>query len=90
VTARYVYRLFATKQVMEQPELHGFRLEAEDWWSPLQTRDTVVVDAIDDLAALATSKGVSYNVLKTLNPWLRSDRLTVGDDQYYVLKFPLR
>ncbi len=89
-TARYVYRLFATKQVMEQPELHGFRLEAEDWWSPLQTRDTVVVDAIDDLAALATSKGVSYNALKTLNPWLRSDRLTVGDDQYYVLKFPLR
>ncbi len=89
-TARYVYRLFATKQVMEHPEAHGFLMEAEDWWSPLQTRDTVVVDTIDDLAEFASERGVSYNALKTLNPWLRSGRLPIGDDQYYVIRLPLR
>ena len=89
-TARYVYRLYATKQVMEHPETHGFLMEAEDWWSPLQTRDTVVVDTIDDLAEFAAERGVSYNALKTLNPWLRSGRLPIGDDQYYVIRLPLR
>ena len=89
-TARYVYRLYATKQVMEHPEAHGFLMEAEDWWSPLQTRDTVVVDTIDDLAEFAAERGVSYNALKTLNPWLRSGRLPIGDDQYYVIRLPLR
>lgn len=89
-TARYVYRLYATKQVMEHPEAHGFLMEAEDWWSPLQTRDTVVVDTIDDLAEFASERGVSYNALKTLNPWLRSGRLPIGDDQYYVIRLPLR
>ena len=89
-TARYVYRLYATKQVMEDPEAHGFQLNAEDWYSPLQTRDTVVVDAIDDLVSFAASQGVSYNAFKTLNPWLRSTRLPIDEDQYYVLSFPLR
>ena len=89
-TARYVYRLYATKQVMKTPEAHGFQLEAEDWYSPLQTRDTVVVDAIDDLVSFAKQQGVSYNALKTLNPWLRSTRLPIASDQYYVIKLPLR
>lgn len=87
-TARYVYRLFATKQVMGRPEDHGFMLDAEDWYAPLSTRDTVVVDGIDDLPAFAARMGVSYNALKTLNPWLRSDRLPVSDDRYYVLRLP--
>ncbi len=89
-TARYVYRLYATKQVMEDPEAHGFVLQAEDWYAPLETRDTVLVDSVDDLSALAQRMGVSYNALKTLNPWLRSRKLPIDDDQYYVLRLPLR
>ena len=89
-TARYVYRLYATKQVMGNPEAHGFLMDAEDWYAPLHTRDVVLVDAVDDLPAFAAQEGVSYNALKTLNPWLRSDRLPIAEDQYYVLKLPLR
>ena len=89
-TARYVYRLYATKQVMENPESHGFVLQAEDWYAPMETRDTVLVDGVDDLSVLAKQMGVSYNALKTLNPWLRSRKLPIADDQYYVLRLPLR
>ena len=89
-TARYVYRLYATKQVMENPEAHGFVLQAEDWYAPLETRDTVLVDGVNDLAALSQTMGVSYNALKTLNPWLRSGKLPIAEDQYYVLRLPLR
>ena len=89
-TARYVYRLYATKQVMEAPERHGFHLEAHDWYGPLETRDTLLVDSVEDLARFADEAGVSYNALKSLNPWLRSDRLPIGEDQFYVLKLPLR
>ena len=89
-TSRYVYRLYATKQVMGNPEAHGFLMDAEDWYAPLHTRDVVLVDAVDDLPAFAAQEGVSYNALKTLNPWLRSDRLPIAEDQYYVLKLPLR
>ena len=89
-TARYVYRLYATKQVMEAPEKHGFRLMAEDWYAPVPTRDTILVDSVEDLAQFAKASGVSYNALKTLNPWLRSDRLPIREDQYYVVRLPLR
>ena len=89
-TARYVYRLYATKQVMESPEQHGFRLAAEDWYAPIPTRDTILVDSVEDLAAFARESGVSYNALKTLNPWLRTDRLPIREDQYYVVRLPLR
>lgn len=89
-TARYVYRLFATKQVMQYPEQHGFNMEAQDWYAPYPSRDTIVVDPIPDLVAFASNQGVSYNALKTLNPWLRSNRLPIAEDEYYVLKLPLR
>ena len=75
---------------MESPEQHGFRLSAEDWYAPVETRDTLLVDGIEDLAAFAAEAGVSYNALKTLNPWLRSDRLPIREDQYYVVRLPLR
>jgi membrane-bound lytic murein transglycosylase D len=89
-TARYVYRLYATKQVMEQPEVHGFRMRADDWYAPMAGRDTVLVDSVEDLAEFAQSAGASYNALKTLNPWLRSRKLPIEDDQYYVVRLPLR
>ena len=89
-TARYVYRLYATKQVMESPESHGFMLSAGDWYAPIPGRDTVLVDTVDDLAEFAGDAGVSYNALKTLNPWLRSERLPIPDNQYYVVRLPLR
>lgn len=89
-TARYVYRLYATKQVMESPESHGFMLAAGDWYAPIAGRDTVLVDTVDDLAEFAGDAGVSYNALKTLNPWLRSERLPIPDNQYYVVRLPLR
>lgn len=89
-TARYVYRLYATKQVMQCPEPHGFHLQVEDWYAPEATRDTVLVDSVDDLVAFALEAGVSYNALKTLNPWLRSDRLPIPQDDYVVIRLPLR
>lgn len=89
-TARYVYRLYATKQVMAFPERHGFLMEAEDWYAPIRSRDTILVDGVDDLVQWSVDQGVSYNALKTMNPWLRSDRLPIADDQYYVIRLPLR
>ena len=89
-TARYIYRLYATKQVMENPEAHGFMLTAEDWYAPMAGRDTVLVDSVDDLAEFARNAGVSYNALKTLNPWLRTSRLPIPQDRYYVVRLPLR
>ena len=48
------------------------------------------MDSVDDLAAFARQAGVSYNALKTLNPWLRSGKLPIPHDQYYVVRLPLR
>ena len=89
-TARYIYRLYATKQVMENPEAHGFMLAAEDWYAPVAGRDTVLIDSVDDLAEFAQNAGVSYNALKTLNPWLRTGRLPIPEDRYYVVRLPVR
>ena len=65
-------------------------LAADDWYFPVPGRDTILVDSVDDLAAFAQQAGVSYNALKTLNPWLRSGKLPIPHDQYYVVRLPLR
>ncbi len=80
-TARYVYRLLAIKAIFEDPESYGFSIQPDALYQPFETRTVWVTSSIDDLSAFALEKGANLKALKTLNPWLRSNRLTlaVGD-----------
>jgi len=84
-TTRYPYRIFAIKQIFENPYKYGFVLSAENLYSPIDCEEIVVDKDIDDLAAFAREKGITYSDLKFFNPWLRDTKLLAGGVKYTIL-----
>ena len=87
-TARYVYRILAVKEVMENPEKFGFRLRPSDMYNPYSYSTILVNKTIEDLSAFALEHCSNYHELKTLNPWLRKKRLLVGEGHEYKIYLP--
>jgi hypothetical protein len=76
-TSRYVFRLFAIKAVLENPEYHGYQLNDNDGYAPVEpTKMITVAKPIPDLGLFAQENNISYRKLKWLNPWLISKQLT--------------
>jgi hypothetical protein len=88
-TSRYVYRILAAKMIHSNPEQYGFFLTKEDLYNPLETKELVVDETIDDLPAFARKYNISYRMLKELNPWLRNDHLKVKKGLTYSIVLPL-
>ncbi|MFK7757196.1 MAG: lytic transglycosylase domain-containing protein [Flavobacteriales bacterium] len=85
-TSRYVYRILAVKEILNNAGKYGFRVRPKDLYPPYQF-DTVAVDtAITDLVAFANKYGMSYHEFKTLNPWLRKDNLENRSGKQYSIK----
>jgi hypothetical protein len=83
-----MFRLLAIKRVMENPKLYGFLLKREQLYPLIPyTKDTVRT-GIEDLAAYARSKGLTYAQLKDFNPWLRDRSLANRSGRTYVLTLP--
>ena len=87
-TSRYIYRILAMKYIFRDPLKYGFKLEKGDYYDPLVTREIKVTQSISKLPEFARSNKTSYRMLKELNPWLRSDKLTVKRDEEYIISLP--
>ena len=84
-TSRYIYRILAMKIIYETPVKYGFKLEKGDLYDPLNVKTVKVTSSISDLPAFARQQNTTYRMLKELNPWLRSDKLTVrGGEEYEI------
>jgi hypothetical protein len=79
-TARYVYRLLAIKAIFEDPESFGFSIQADALYQPYATRTVWVTSPLEE--------GANLKALKTLNPWLRSSRLTVVNGDSIAVEMP--
>lgn len=85
-TGRYVYRLLALKQIMEEPHLYDFYVEQ---LYPVEPVTLVkVTQSIKDLAEFAKEHGISYKTLKRFNPWLRQTSLKIGKHKTYHIAIP--
>ncbi len=87
-TARYMYRVLALKLIISDPENYGFHYRQKDLYQPIKTKEITVTETINNLATFAKSHNTNYKILKILNPWLKSDRLTVKKGKSYILKIP--
>ncbi len=85
-TARYIYRIIAIKILYEEREAYGFNLTRDDLYAPLETRDVVVTQSIDNLADFADEYHMNYKFIKELNPWLRSNTLPNSSGKTYTIK----
>ncbi|MDE7153662.1 MAG: lytic transglycosylase domain-containing protein [Muribaculaceae bacterium] len=87
-TSRYMFRILATKLIMENPEQYGFHLEPEQLYQPVATRTIEVDYTIDNLPAWAKKQGSNYQWLRELNPWLRDKSLPNKSGKLYKIKLP--
>ncbi len=88
-TNRYVFRIVALKEVLNQPEKFGFELTDADRYQPLDNFSIVRVDGpIPNLGAFARQYGTTYRMLKIYNPWLRSYQLSNRSGKVYDIRIP--
>jgi membrane-bound lytic murein transglycosylase D len=87
-TSRYVFRMRAMKEIINDPERYGFHVRAKDLYPPYSTRTVEVTGPIEDLAEWAIRQGTDYRTLKLLNPWLRDNKLTNPKGRTYMVLMP--
>ncbi len=91
-TGRYLFRILAVKEIMENPAYFGFHVEdTEPLYQPLTDYHEVVADkTILNLGQFAKERGTTYRLLKVYNPWLIANQLTVAPGKKYEIRIPLR
>lgn len=87
-TSRYMFRLLAAKSVVSNPQKYGFLLKREHLYPPIPYKETTVTTGIENLAAFAQGKGLTFALLKDANPWLRDTSLMNKSGRTYILKIP--
>jgi len=84
-TSRYMFRILALKLIFENAKDYGFDQENMSLYEPVQTRSIIVEESIDNLMPWAVENGSNYHMLKVLNPWIKSDKLTFRSAPYTIL-----
>ena len=87
-TSRYILRILAFKTIIENPSAYGFHLEEKDYYSFPPTINISVDESIPNISEYAQSLGTNYHVIKSLNPWIKTNELTVSNVPY-IIKAPL-
>lgn len=90
-TSRYVFRIIAIKEIMQNPEKYGFFVENDQLYEPFQKYSTLIIaESIPNLANLAQQYGTSYRMLKVFNPWLIGSSLNNKSGKKYEIRVPVK
>lgn len=88
-TSRYLFRVVALKTLMEDPAAFGYDLHEEDYYPTLDRyREIRVSGPVENWGDFARSHGTHYRMLKILNPWLVSGKLTNKSGKTYLVRVP--
>ncbi|MCH5596913.1 lytic transglycosylase domain-containing protein [Niabella ginsengisoli] len=87
-TNRYIFRILTFKHLLANAESLGYDVADSYRYTSLKTKNITVTQTIPNLVSFAKSNGTSFKVLKTLNPWLRSNTLQVRAGKTYDLLLP--
>lgn len=86
-TARYVFRIIAIKEIMQDPQKYGFYIEKEDYHRPLDDYKTVTVsEPVANWGDFAKAHQTTYRMIKVYNPWLRTEKLTNSSGKPYEIR----
>lgn len=87
-TSRYVFRILALKEIMNNPKKYGFLFEDQDLYHEVPTYAVDVDTAVTNFASFAKEFNVNYKILKIHNPWLREAHLNNKSRKQYQIKIP--
>lgn len=88
-TARYVFRILAIKEIMENPKKYGFNVKEEYLYTQEKLKYIEVTGNIHSLINFSLQQGINYKLLKRYNPWLREESLTVKKGKSYRIAIPI-
>lgn len=88
-TSRYVFRLLAMKEIINNPSRYGFKVNLRHLYDREEVVTVEVSETIPDLVSFAKKHNSNYKLLKRHNPWLRDTRLTVRKGKRYKIAFPV-
>lgn len=87
-TSRYVFRILAVKEILENQEKYGFHVREKDKYPPLKFKTENLSTSVQDFADYANKRKINYKILKLFNPWLRESYLKNSDGNTYSIKIP--
>lgn len=87
-TSRYLFRLLAMKEIMENPTKYGFHLTADQLYQPLDYKTVTVDYPVADWVAWAKEQGINYLILRDNNPWIRAKSLPNPSGKAYKVLIP--
>ncbi len=88
-TARYVFRILAIKEILENPARYGYIIPENQLYPLEDLRELKIDKSIPDLVDFALAHGINYKILKHYNPWLRKNALTIKKaGSSYVILLP--
>lgn len=86
--SRYVFRILALKNMIENPEKFGFSID--ETYLPEHLENIIVDGSISNWNDFAAKHGTNYYQLKRLNPWIRTYDMKVNQGQKFDVKIPVR
>lgn len=86
-TERYVFRILALKQIMNEPEKYNFTVNTV--YPAEEVVKIKISYPVKDWAAFAQEQGITYKTLKRFNPWLRKSSLRNAHHKTYEISIPL-
>ena len=85
-TERYIFRILALKEIINNPEKYGFVFDESDLYSSEKTTTIKIDSAITNITAFANRFGMNYKEFKIHNPWLREHHLNNKSRKVYDIK----
>lgn len=77
-TSRYVFRMLAIKEIMEDPKKFGFEIDPSHLYPEYNIKKLTLTESILDLTNWAREKETTLKVIRRLNPWILRDQLNVN------------
>jgi hypothetical protein len=87
-TSRYVFRIIAVKEIMQDPVAFGFYIGESDLYKPFLYTTVAVDTSIANWGTFARDHNTTYRMLKVFNPWLMTDQLSNRSKKAYEVKIP--
>lgn len=87
-TGRYMFRIVALKEILNNPSTYGFNFKPEDLYKNIPTLKVEIDTPITDFTDFAKQHNINYKLLKLHNPWLREPHLNNKSGKKYTIEIP--
>lgn len=85
-TSRYVFRIIAIKDILNNPTNYGFNLRSQNKYKQDNFKLITNDSTITSLADFAIENNINYKILKLGNPWLLKKKLTNTKRKKYTFR----